>query len=69
MLSILNREKNSFDIKNDLGKKITLSDSHTKRVLKQDKKGLYVIKGGMKNYVTYHSYSETYKMTGEWDHI
>ena len=52
----------------DVGKKVTLSDGHTNRVLNQDDKGFYVIKGGIKNYVEYHAYSGTYQMTGKWGH-
>lgn len=52
----------------DVGKKITLSDGHTTRILKQDKKGLYVVQGGLKSYVEYHSHTNTYRTTGEWAH-
>jgi hypothetical protein len=51
----------------DLGKRITLANGQT-RILKEDKKGLYVIMGGLKNYVYYMSNYNKYGMTGEWQH-
>lgn len=55
-------------IQNDVGKKITMLDGHTKRILKEDKKGLYIIKGCIKNYVTLNPLTGMYGMTGKWDH-
>jgi len=55
-------------VQNDVGKKIVMADGHTTRILKQDKKGLYIIKGGIKNYVEFHVPTGLYHMTGTWDH-
>lgn len=57
------------EVKNSrVGEQVTLSDGRTKRVLKEDQKGQYVIKGGIKNYVSIHYPTNTFRMTGEWDH-
>lgn len=63
------KEDGTIDtVKSDVGKKIVMADGHTTRILKQDNKGLYIIKGGIKNYVEFHFPTETYHMTGKWDH-
>jgi hypothetical protein len=65
----VNEDGTITEIKNDdVGKKVTLSDGYSKRILKQDQKGLYVIKDSVRIYVEYHSTTGTYRATGEWGH-
>lgn len=64
----VDEDGNIEKVKNSpVGTKITLANGQT-RILKEDKKGLYVIMGGLRSYVYYMENYGKWATTGEWQH-